>query len=621
MPYPASVFGPAVRNQVFRTIALLALIPAALFLSACGGSSSSSTTKTGVAPIFTSTAPTALAREGVQYTYDITAKTTDSSTVTYTVASGPKEATISSSSTSTDANGNTVSSATLTWTPTHAESRTTNTFSIKATTSNNGTASQSFSITPNGNIDGTAVDHAVTGTGLQNYTQDLSGSVVEALLPNGKGGYNTIKGSGDSSGNLTVPNLPTGSFWLHVQQPFFGQMHDNYIWTNASDVDAGALLPGRPDAVAGTGVMISTNVDLTVTPTTGDSILWSSTDAQAWGTGYPATVTNPLVATFGQYGNLIDSSKGDRAFLVHYTPGSTGLAYAVEAKEYDDVTQTNGSTTTLTGTMSAVGGSTTNPVIKITQFDAHYAGLVNTSTVVRYFILEDVGYGGTEGGGTGVPMIYGYLNSVSADTDFGSIPYGIISKSGVPYYGFSDYGDRTVTSGGTTLHFPVGASITSNAVPTSSAAIVPILSEPKNVTIDGKDFLSDQTNVSLTPVVAWNPPATGVPTSYELTVYDMSAPLTSQHHFFTNGNSVIFPTGILQAGGNYAFYLQAMLSQSTTFTAAPFRTGTSQAVTSIGSGLMSTVAASSAKRMASSTAQKQYRVIPSSVGPRVERIK
>ncbi|ABF42548.1 hypothetical protein Acid345_3547 [Candidatus Koribacter versatilis Ellin345] len=606
MPYPASVFGPAVRNQVLRSLLLIALIPAALFLSACGGSSSSTTATTGVAPVFTSTAPT-IAREGVLYTYDVTTTTSDGSTVTYAATTVPS--------------GATFDGATLKWTPTHAESRISNSFTITATTSNNGTATQFFSVTPNGNIDGTAVDHAVTGSGLKNYNQDLSGSVVEALVPDGKGGYNTVRGSGKDDGTFSVGNIGTGSFWLHVQQPEVGTLQDNYIWTNASDVDLGMLLGQRPDVVQEKlGQTITTSFDLAVAPKSEDSLAWASPDAGAFGNGLPTSFTQHLVSTFPQSGGLIDSAKGDRGFFVHYSPTSTGLGVAVDAAEYDSITQTDGGTTNLTTNTAALSGtSTANPVIKITQWDALYAGLPGVTPLLKEFDFYDARYPGTEGPAGGIDIAYGPdLRNVTTDTDLGSFSYAMISKTGVPYTQFLDYGLRIINVGSSNFEFVVGGAIFTNAVPTSATPIVPVISLPRSVTVDGKDFLSDQTNISLSPQISWSTPSTGTPTSYALYVYDTSK-FNAIASFYTNGNSVTVPAGMLHAGSTYIFYLEAFLSQSTTFATAPFRTGTSQAISFVVSGIMTTAGGASASGVPSETKQK-FRVTPRFVGaPKVAK--
>lgn len=601
---------PAVRDvssfHVLRFFAVLLLGSAILFSLACGGGHSSTTTPAGPAPTFTSKAST-IAREGVAYTYDIATTTTDGSSVTYKIATGPTGAAINGS--------------TLAWTPTHAQSRTANAFTITATTSNNGSANQSFSVTPNGNIDGTAVDHAIIGTGLQNYPQDLSSATIEIFLPDGNGGFSRIKGSGDSSGNFSVPNIPaSAAFWLHVPRTDHGFVSDDYIWTNASDVDAGQLVVGRPDIVLPTSnVTVVPDATLTVNRVA-PTFAWKSPDARSFGT-IAAPATSPLTTSFQHIGGLLNQSKGDRGFLLHYeTSGLT--SNVVESQTVDSITETDGGTTNLpAASMTANTGSTTDPNIKITQFDAINAALPGTTTpLTKSFTLYDAGYAGSDGwppvtpaDNTPISLINVALNSVSADTDLGSISYGLVSKAGVAYAQFTDLGSRAFTVNSSSyLVQAVGTIMVTNTVPTASNAIVPVLSQPLNPTIDGKNLLNDQSNVSLTPKIAWNPPSVGPPTAYELIVLN-PASLNAPHYFFTNGNSVAFPPGVLQANSSYIFVLQAITYQNSAFPTAPFRMGTSATFVSEVSGLVTTGTGSVAAPATTGPTQV-IRIVPAANG-------
>ena len=558
--YSVKMAGPSILS---RSLAILFLIPIVLF-SGCGGSSSTPVTVTGPAPTFTSVAPT-IAREGVLYTYDMTATTTDNSTVTYSLTGGPT--------------GTAISGSELSWTPTHAEARTANLFTVKATTSNGGTSTQSFTLTPTGFVNGTAVDHAVTGTGIVDFTEDLGASTVEALVPNGKGGFNSFRGTGNSSGDLNIANVPSGYFWLHVMQPVGGTISNNYIWTNASDIDLGTLVTGRPNAAPiHSGVTVATNVGLAVSPKNGDSILWQSPDAGASGAPSGA-VTNPYIASFAQTGNLIDSSQGDRAFLVHYTSSApvanVSLRSIAEDIEYSSLQETDGSTVHLTGNMTAVSGSTTDPVLKLSQFDGIWAGLNNNPNVQRYFDLVDSGYDGTYGYANGVSLIHADMTQTNADIDLGSLTFGVVTSSGIPFYNFIDTATRKFPFNGGTITLLAGSEILSKTLPTSASPIVPLLGLPASPTIDGQSFYYDQTNTSLAPQISWGVPSIGSATYYELILFDITGAQPVQSNFFTNGSGAAIPAGILQTGHTYVLQLVTALDSGMTFSTAPFRHGTS----------------------------------------------
>jgi hypothetical protein len=595
----SSVVGPSALIRASRLVALTVVTFLIVFSMACGHGSTPITT-TGPAPTFTSTA-TKIAQEGNGYIYTISSTTTDGSTVTYTLTTGPTGAAIS---------GNTLS-----WTPTHAQSRVSNNFTITATTSAKGTATQTFSITPNGNVNGSGVDHAIAGGTLVNYLQDFTSATIEVLIPDKKGGYFHLHGAGDSAGFFTIPNVPVGSYLLHVPRKDNGVVSDDYIWSDASDIDVGQLLLGRPDAVQGTGVTIAAqSVGLAVAPTGSDSIRWVSPDARASGSPSGAP-TNPYSASFPQTGGLIDSSKGDIGYLLHYTT-SGGITREVESVNIPSLTETNGGTVSLPGSMTAVSGSTTDPVVKISAFDAINAAVVGVDVpTTKSFTMFDAGYAGTEGfpptalyaqnDAAPIQLINIPMNSITTDTDFSSIPYGMVSSKGVPFVQLVDLSSRSFNIGGSHYTFQNDGQITiSNTIPSASNSTAPVLGEPVNVTVDGKNFFTNQGSISLAPQVSWGPPSVGTPTSYELTVINpatLGSATPDVHYFYTSANGVAIPSGILQPNTSYVFILQAMLYQTNTFSTAPFRIGTNGAWTSEVSGILTTTSGAATIRHQAAT--------------------
>ncbi len=616
--YRASVVGLVAFNKVLRFVTLAFLVPAMLFALACGGGSSTTTT-TGPSPTFTSTAPQ-IASEGIQYSYTITTTTTDNSTVTYAVTTGPTGAAITGS--------------TLTWTPTHAQSRISNGFTITATTSKNGVFTQTFNITPTGNIDGTAVDYAVAGGTLVDYPQDMSAVTVEVLLPNNKGGFNRQAGTGDASGNFTIPNVPTGNYWLHLQRMDNGALTDNYVYTASSDIDAGQLVVGRPDAVRATsGVTIAAqNIALSVPVTSSDSIAWVSPDAKSSGAPGGAPGSQTYSATFPQTGGLINSSKGDKGYLLHYTTSGL-ITRIVESETFPSLTETNGGTVNLTGSMTASTGSTADPVVKVSEFDAVNTAIPGfTGPTVKNFTMFDSGYDGSNGflpanlyaasGSTPIQLIKIPLATVTADTDFGSISYGLVTAAGVlPFVQFEDLGSRSFSIGGSNYTFQNNGQVTiTDVIPSSSNSTFPVVGEPLNPTVDGKDFFTNQGSISGAPQIAWAKPTFGTPSSYELTVVNpatLGGANPEIHYFYTFSTGVAIPPGILKANTPYVFILQAMMFQANNFQAAPFRMGTNAAWTSEVSAVMttnSTGASTVRSRVAASTAPRQVLVTPGANG-------
>src|SRR5207302_615320 len=199
-------------------------------LPGCSGTTSS--TPPPPKPTFTSTAPTS-ATEGVTYSYQVTATSPDSSPITFSLATAPSGASLS---------GNTVS-----WTPTHAESRTSNAFTVTATTAAGGSGTQSWTVTPNGTIDITAVATYRTPSGSVNVPPQWPANVnyPAALVPQSDGSLQRLQGAANADGSFSIPNVPAGYYWLEINP------NANY-WTTASDFDAGYDVIGRPPATTAT---------------------------------------------------------------------------------------------------------------------------------------------------------------------------------------------------------------------------------------------------------------------------------------------------------------------------------------------------------------------------------
>jgi hypothetical protein len=299
-------------RQLALTGGLLLLLAAACSgLISCLNSSvpaSSSALSISVAPqpVFSSSAPTQAA-EAQLYTYNIAATDPAGGTVTFSLADGPGNAAIAGS--------------TLTWTPTHAQSRVSNTFTLRATTSEGGTATQTFSVVPSGNINGIVQTKFFYRDGTKIVPFDLSGAPVQIYVP-GAAGYASQPGNSD--GTFTIPNIPPGNFWLSVPS-------GNWIWTNQSDLTLTANAIGRSDATP-TNVLRAYSMGLSIPSQAGDWMEWFSADALTdqlanWGDGPSSTWANSQLWSGGP-SSLADTTKQDEVFLTHLQQGAVGSGNA-----------------------------------------------------------------------------------------------------------------------------------------------------------------------------------------------------------------------------------------------------------------------------------------------------
>ena len=330
------------------------------------------------------------------------------------------------------------------WTPTHAQSRIDNAFLITATSSEGRSATQSFILNPKGNINGKMIPHVITGAGLQNYPRDLSAVPLEALIPTAGGGYTAISGTGDANGNFTVQNVPGGNLWMHfARKSVDGYPLDLFVWTPASDLDLGGLVTSRPDRIRTQNpVNIVPNVNLSVAPLPNDYVLWTSPDVYT-SEQISGPISQPFTTPFLQYGYLIDASKNDRAYLVHYNTNAAGVSTVAESIAYNNITETNGGSVNLTGSMASGSSWTCYPIVSVTQFDSVLANVSSAFGIDRTFTMTDVGYDGSEGYAySGVPLISADLSSpdnATADADLGTLSYQSVTSTGVPYVHFVEW--------------------------------------------------------------------------------------------------------------------------------------------------------------------------------------
>jgi hypothetical protein len=233
--------------------------------------------------MFTST-PVTAAEEGMPYSYELAATVSGSSAITFALTTAPAGATLSGS--------------TITWTPTHAESRVSNSFTATATTATGGSATQSWTVTPNGNVNITAVTTYWTPTGSINVPPTWQAGILLAvpvvLVPLPDGSFQTLQGAANPDSSFTIPNVPGGFYWLQLSP------RANY-WTSASDFDGGQDVVGDP---LSTGPNATTNFDYSISGITsssnGDDYFTAQSNVGEFFSPIPAAISpNTTTMTFG----------------------------------------------------------------------------------------------------------------------------------------------------------------------------------------------------------------------------------------------------------------------------------------------------------------------------------
>jgi hypothetical protein len=135
-----------------------------------------------------------------------------------------------------------------------------------------------------------------------------------------------------------------------------------------------------------------------------------------------------------------------------------------------------------------------------------------------------------------------------------------------------------LAAGATTpLNVPVGF-LARIPVPALAAdgTIAPTLTPVRNVKIAGSSLAEPQVGVGLTPTITWDPPLTGTPTSYEVSVRQVTADRTattlrSIASFITTSTSLRLPDSVLSVGASYILVIDAEAAREYD-PAKPFRT-------------------------------------------------
>jgi hypothetical protein len=514
-------------------------------------------------PSFTSTAP-ATASEGVAYSYSLTATDPVNTGVTYSLKSGPT--------------GAVLSGAALSWTPTHAQSRTANSFDVVATTSAGGVADQIFTVTPMGTIRGTAIDSYLTATGTVTQPEDLSNAYIGVSFQNGSS-WTTVQGIGQADGTFTVSGVPSGSYWLAIASGGY--------WTSANDLDLGQDFLGRPDGVAAaSGTMLGLNF-AGMSPFADNDELEILNPNLALDYDWSENVNigdTTFNSVWNWTGPLSSAAKGDSWFVVqtHAAPAGSAVWRSVATSSPSlPLDQLNGDETNLAGRLSTATAQTVHMAIQGSQFAAAASnsglgGSVHSTTVGVYSQPFSASKGSV--GENEALLETNDQTPIEQDADYGDITVGNpFPASWTPYVAarYEVHVPFTATGASTPIQVPAELYLSTTQMPAKDAPLAPQITPIQNVKLNGAAFVQTAATSTLNPTLSWDPPATGTPTGYRVSVYALKVNATNSAvqpvlDLFTKDHSLVMPAGILSAGSEYFFQIRAFMTPGVDFTVAPY---------------------------------------------------
>jgi hypothetical protein len=594
-------------NPLF--IAALAL---AMFGAACGGNYGRQQAPLPV-PTFTTTPPTAAA-EGQVYTYTVNA-TSPGGLIGLSLTSGPA--------------GAVMSGGVLTWTPTAGESRVANSFSVTASTTGGGTAVQSWSVTPTGTVTVTRVDTVWSASGSTSIPFDwtlVAGLNAGIIVLQADGTLQTLTGTGNANGTLTIPNVPGGYYWLKL-------LPMQTYWTSTSNFDAGANIIA--ESIAGTTSETTTTFDSNVSgldPWQIGDLVTLNLDSGILleGSGLIAVGATNATTTASINSN-IDFSKVQSAYIGQEENISLGTLQASVLGPTAKVTNlalTNGATNTITVTLTpspksslnlTVNGSdwvnlynnaapaagaplmTTMGITAQPYFKggvAEMGGLLNTPVPALFLggepifpalpaltfsgeVCSDVGF--TE---FGVPQPPG-RTAIVTNTNFGAFQYGDPFEQDWPrLFSFCQEAEVSIPDPGSTTPVTILMSdglIT--GVPTGP--VEPLVGVVQNPTINGVSLFTVSTFKTGAVNLSWSAPSGGsAPTGYivqvlQKTTLPPSPPPAPQNPLtmfepiatvFTTKTTMALPYALV-AGDVFLVKIVARVDGQANFESSPNRFG------------------------------------------------
>ena len=545
--------------------ALPCLLLLGLILVGCGGGNTSIQPPPPPAPLFTSTPATA-AEEGTPYSYELAATVSSSSAITFALTTAPA--------------GATLSSGTINWTPTHAESRIANAFTVTATTAAGGSAKQSWTVTPTGNVNITDVTTYWTPAGSTNVppTWALKGFPF-LLVPQSDGSLQSLQGTANADASFTIPNVPAGFYWLELAPAV-------YYWTSTSDFDAGLDVIGEP---LSSGPDTTTIFDYAVSGITPSSNAGDYLTVQSNVRGFltplpgaiaPNTTTMNLGVTVN--GN-VDWSHVSTLYLsqFQYTTSGSFTGYLLgPSQTLTDVSISNGTTNTIDATLTSappvslaidiVGSSWAaiaalvgpgSPAPTYSAFSAfaqpyatdRYALAMTGSPFGPDLPLLSTGavppntspFGASYGCGA----VISYLPQTSpntgispivTDTNFGTLSYGDPYPTNWPR--LFQYCQVSVINlprpNSTATDTFLVSSEETTLLPTS--AVAPLLTPVQSPTLNGSSLFQTATLTTANIQFNWAPPSVGEPYGYFLEIYKLTAlSLPGGTSFYLNAGSYV----------------------------------------------------------------------------------
>jgi hypothetical protein len=450
-------------------------------------------------------------------------------------------------------------------------------------------------------VHGTGTIHWVGDSGTVDRPFDLSRQAFTSVTPTASG-FERRLGIGSADGTFDVPVGLAAPSWL---LGFNGTGRPpTFLVGNSLHPDLSFFVLGRPDRrfpVQATSLTINATGLEPWQLADELGILSSNAGALLSGTQVvPINVGDTAIAgkTTEWFEPLVDAGKGDRALVFQLgskfadPPGSNGFYVALtRAGVATPFAMADGATAAMTVELADVPQTRALTVhVKRSQFDALRAqvgpGAQPSRSFQQSLFIHALPRALQRGFFDIAPRVARFFPPTDEAEDYDqSFIYGnAFETAGIGWDEFmiARYNFFVpVLAAGATTTFDLQVGFEAQ-LPVSALAvdgtIAPVVAPVRNVKIAGRELVTPQTGVGLTPTITWDAPAIGAPTCYSVRLRQVGVSGTTTTvrvvaTFLTTATSLTLPGSLLSSGSSYLLEIEAQAIPDYEGTIAPFVNG------------------------------------------------
>lgn len=420
-----------------------------------------------------------------------------------------------------------------------------------------------------GALAGTFIDTYLFEGGEESLPRDPARVSLAALVPQPDKHYSIHPGTLDAAGNIKIPDVPEGVYFLKIQPTPSGPI--SYYQSSVRTLELGAFYASRPDVealVAGPAEMVFDVTGLAPWQDS-DGLELYSLGAGTWGVLYftelMAGNTSLSNAVFDAMTllppALIDGELGDSVYITQLTTKTSGSSVYQSIEkvlEPSPFTLVDGGQVSINGMFQDVPQNT----LPVTWKRSAFANLAKEAHASAVLAGGDLYFYAETGGPARVtsslpPTILDLPAGASETSDFsGDLMYGnpfpktwaIIASAS------ASYSFEVMLPGAVGPKSITGSALCATLVSGNGAlSFEPAMHPVRSLQVNGQDTAAPLAGAGLMPEVSWEAPSVGTPKNYRVAVrrLDPMGFSTTVAAIYTPETHVVIPDGILKKGEFY----------------------------------------------------------------------